>query len=274
MSRLKIGRETWKERFREAYDLKFKSLDKKNTQQEFADRINQIKYDKYGIEGNVDNRFVSKWLNGTVPEEENIKCICEVLGLSEDYFEPSDRDRYRDDSQFITELGQKHVAFAKEIGLDLDLVKALHNLTDWDTIFPMYSPIEPSDVEKFFLSNKWERLNGFVSSAPIDKSLDFLQTQKDGKLLTLHRADLVYLKEVQDKVVEYVEYLFYKRAQEMKKEVEEVNAFANPGGTGRRSKLFVREHLFEIDRFQKYAYKPKEESPDENKDGRVKDGND
>lgn len=139
--------------------------------------------------------------------------ICEVLGVSPDVFEPTtDEEKYENDSQFITDLGKAHVNFAKSEGLDLNLVQALSNVVDFDSLFPIYLPIP--DREDCVLTKK--RI--LADSAPIDNSLQYLQVHRDDKTITFHKCDLAYLKEVQDQVIEFVSYLFYKRSMEMKKE--------------------------------------------------------
>lgn len=266
MKRSEISRSTWKRKFNEAYDKKWKSRGKGYTQQAFADEINKIKTEKYGIQATIDNRCVSKWANGTRPEKENLDCICEVLGLPINHFEPSDRDLYRDSSKFITALGRDNVDFAKEKGLDLDFVKGLQNVVDFDSLFPLYSRII---VDNSDLLPTYKRQSNFADSAPIDDELDFLQIHRGDKTLTFHRCDLAYLREVQDQVVEFVEFLFYKRHEEMKREVEEINKRTHMktsnGGEGFRP--LHQDEMLEIDRLIQYAYKdaPEEGGQDNGK---------
>lgn len=278
MKRSEISRSTWKKKFGEAYNKKWKSLGKGHTQQDFADEINQIKTKKYGTQGTLDNRVVSKWMNGTIPEKENIDCICTVLGLPTDYFEPNDRELYGDSSKFITELGKRNVAFAKEIGLDLDLIKSLNGLIDFGKEFPLYTPIcfnnpyvdyntDTVEVKAGRDGEYWDHSN----SAPmkrdeeIDLDLGFLQFFRDGKRITLHRADLAYLREVQDQIVDFVEYLFYKRSKELEEEVEKTKELVKEtvkvsklvdGGIGYSFKrINNKDILTSVDRFAEYGYK-------------------
>ena len=248
-----IGKTVWKERFTNAYKKKWKSLGK--SQKEFAEEINKVRTrEENGTIGTVSGQQVSKWLHGSVPEFYNLDAICEVLGLEIEYFSPTREENYRDSTQYITELGKAHTEFSKEIGLDLDFLKGLHNVVDFDSLFPMYSPIiaDHSDI-----LTKYKRQLNFANSAPIDDDLDFLQIHRYGKTLTLHRCDLAYLREVQDQVVEFVGYLFYKRREEMKGEVKEANSrshFETMNG-GKAFRPLHREEFLEIDRLAHYVYK-------------------
>lgn len=208
----------------------------------------------------VTDNMIPQYKSGkSYPRRGTIENIIKVLGVPDDYFTPTTHDElYEGSSEFITELGRRHVEFSEEIGLDLNMVKALHSLLDWDTLFPQYSPIIEYRTD---LLPEYKRQSDFAESAPIDPSLDFLQIERDGQTLTLHRCDLAYLKEVQDKVVELVEFLFYKRHGEMEKEVEEVNRRTHLKTTdgGEAFRPIHKDEMFEIDRFAKYAYKDEPE---------------
>ena len=247
-----IGKQVWKDRFVKAYNMKWKSLGK--SQKMFAEEINKVRTrGENGTIGTVSSQQVSKWLHGTLPEFYNLDAICEVLELDIDYFSPTHEEEYRDSSQYITKVGKEHTVFSKEIGLDLDFLKGLHNVVDFDSLFPMYSPIVSDNTD---IMPVYKRLSNYADSALIDDELDFLQVHKDGQTLTLHRCDLAYLREVQDKVSEYVEFLFSKRLKEMETEVEEVNRRTHfklkDGGDGYRP--LRHEERLKVDRFAKYAY--------------------
>lgn len=213
-----IGSEFWKVRFGAAYQLIWKDGGK--SQAKFADRINEIRT-KDGTRPTCTSQQVHKWLTGTVPSQENIDCIIEALDLPKDYFVPSHSDMYRESSEYITEIGKKRAQAAEEIGLDLNLVKSLSGMIDFGKRFPIYTPIrkgrDPETHEKTYYRPD------SADSAPIDKSLEFLQFERYGKTMTMSDADLLFLKEVQDRIGEYVKYLFYERANRMSEIIDDLN---------------------------------------------------
>lgn len=168
---------------------------------------------------------ISDWKKGySYPSPKTMAKICEVLNVSESDFQPKAHgDRYLHDREFITEIGKANVTFAKDNGLDIDFVRSISGLVDFDKLFPKYSPIVPDKSNSPDFPS-YTRQNNADSSAIIDEDLQFMQLKRDGKTYTLHKSDLAYLKEVQDQVAEYVEFLFWKRAREME---DEVKAFAD-----------------------------------------------
>lgn len=216
-----ISKDYWLKRFGEAYQLKWK--DEGKSQEAFANAINRLREEKEanGIKGTCSPQQVSKWRNNTVPSQENIALIIELLDLPADYFEPSKNDLYKNSSKYITEVGRKIICEAEEAGSDLDFVKGLRGVVDFDKHFPIYAPLaeqNPGDL----LSTTYGRKT-HAESAPIDKDLEFLQIRRNGKTITLSLADLAFLREVQDEVARYVHYLFYKRAELMDDIVDKVN---------------------------------------------------
>lgn len=212
----------------------------------------------------VEPYYVTDWKTGRhgIPYT-YIDKICEVLGITPDVYEPrTATEKYKYVSDYITKIGRDNISFANEKGLDLTLVEALTKIVDFDSQFPVYAPITSKGGS---LEPEYTRMVN-ADSAPIDKKLEFLQVTKDGKRITLHRADLAFLKEVQDKIAEYVEFLFHKRTQEMKDEVIRFNE-------GLRKKLTnggvamikpTKKYVESIDRFTKYDL---EENNDSKKKG-------
>ena len=162
---------------------------------------------------------VEKWCRGeNIPQEDTLKKICKIFGVSEDFFDPENAthdELYQNEANFIKGIGKQHVEFSKLIDLDLDLIRALANRVDFDKQFPLYAPIKYKD-------GVCSRNVNYSDSAHIEDvaaNLRFLQVEREGKRITLHRCDLAFLKEVQDKVVEYMEFLLYQRTKEMEEEV-------------------------------------------------------
>lgn len=183
-----------------------KAQRKPGTQYDFAKQVGVPPY------------YVTDWKTGRsgIPYK-HLSKICEVLGVSEDrYYLKTHTEHYENSKRYITEVGKKNADLAKEKGLDLDLVRALSQVVDFDESFPVYAPFN-----RIKGSTVCRSVNN--DSAPIDSSLDYLQVEQDGKRKTFHVADLAFLKEVQDQVVDYVNYLFYRRKQEMKREEAQFN---------------------------------------------------
>lgn len=175
---------------------------------------------RYQFNPEISRQTIANWKNGEEPNSFNKTQLCKIFNVNDDYFDTitTREDLNKFDTVHITKVGKENASFAVEHGLDLDLVQVLHELVDFDSLFPKYSHIveEPSsspDNPRFIREEN-------ADSAVIDKDLEFLQIKRDGKIYTMHQADLAYLKEVQDKVKEYVEFLFYKRSKEMKEEVQ------------------------------------------------------
>lgn len=251
MEKIDIGKTTWIDRFGNAYKTKWKALGK--SQQMFADEVNRVRTrNENGTIGTVTGQQVSKWLHGSIPELNNLEAICEVLDLDSNYFLPNREEKYRDSSKYITDLGRTTVKFSNEIGLDLNYLKAVHTLVDLDNLFPLYSPIVEDRTD---IIPMYERLTSFGDSAPIDEELSFLQINRDGKNITLHICDLAFLRDVQDQVIEFVKYLFYKRHEEMHREVEEVNRRTHGELTnGEKAFIPISDYdIYKIDRYYKYA---------------------
>ena len=175
----------------------------------------------------MDPAYLSGVLNGSrgVPYK-YIDKICDVLGVSPDVYSPTSHDdQYRLSERTITEVGRDNSGFAEEQGLILDFVKGLSQFVDFDKLFPIFSPINLDDPE---VNEKtggkiYSRNLEFAQSAPIDRSLSFLQVNQDDKRITLHVSDLMFLKDVQDQVQTFVEYLFYARSKEMEEEDRRFN---------------------------------------------------
>lgn len=208
---------------------------------------------------------VMKWCRGdNIPTPDRIKQICEIFEVPEDYFDTNNAthdELYKHGSAFITDLGKKHVEFAKEEGLDLDLVRVLSKIIDFDELFPVYAPITKKvnnrSIDTMFIPH-YERSEK-MDSAPIDDDLKFLQVNRDDQIITFSKIDLIYLKEVQDQVVRFVKYLFYDRTKEMEEEVESFNEDLTiiqktPTQLKVGYRALTKEFILEHDRFAKYAY--------------------
>lgn len=243
-------------RFSEQFQ-KWKCAEKGRTQESFG----QL-FDPPVRRGTVANWCIGK----TIPNPYNTKRICEIFGVTDNYFNPDTAthdELYKNSSNFIEGIGKKHVDFARLIGLDLDLVRSLSNCVDFDKLFPVYSPIDHETVDPETSKKIYDREVDFMDSAhveDVDEKLRFLQVEQKMKRITLHRCDLAFLKEVQDQIINYVEFLFYKRTEEMKREVEEFNndltieEVRSNGEIVIRHKGITKDYYIEHDRFARYNY--------------------
>ena len=168
---------------------------------------------------------VSKWCSGNnIPTPERLKQIRDIFGVPDDYFDTdnmTNEQKYHYSSVYMTDFGKKHIEFAKMIGLDLDLIRALSHVVDFDGLFPLYAPIN-----EHMTSGEYDRKVNFADSAhmeDVDEDLRFLQVDQDGKRVTFSRGDLAFLKEVQDQIVDFTEYLFYHRSKQMEEETKKFN---------------------------------------------------
>lgn len=213
---------------------------------------------------------VENWAKGkNIPKPETLKQICEIFGEPEDYFSidyATHAQKYSNSSDFVTKIAKRHIDFANTIDLNVDFVRALSEVIDFDSLFPIYTPIANKTVSKDSLNINWNRDIDFLNSASvIDHDLSFLQINRYDKRITFHKADLAYLKEVQDKVTEYVQFLFYQRAKEMEDEVRKFNDDLTvtegtiEDGLRISHRAVTIDYMEEHDRFAKYVFQDKQE---------------
>ena len=153
------------------------------------------------------------------PKKNTFQKICEVLDVDESVFTPkSPTERYENDPLYITAVGKDRSRFAKGIGFDMRLLSVLRKLINFEEEFPIYSNIVQTNNKEFI------RNPNFLDSQTIqEEELKDLQIQRNSKTVTLHNADLMFLKEVQDQVTQYVKFLFYERSKEMENEISNIN---------------------------------------------------
>lgn len=212
-----------------------KRLEKPNKQQDFVEQVRKLWESNHPDADAcpLESYYVTDWKTGRSGyPHKYINEICEVLGVNEEFFSiehASHDEKYENSSDFITEIAKDHVEFANRKGLNLDLIRALTKIVDFDELFPLYSPIghytEDPDTGKKIYDREVDFKNSAQVNVDIDQKLQFLQLHRYGKTILLHRCDLAVLKDMQDKIIEYVEGLFLLRAREMKKEVDAVNDY-------------------------------------------------
>lgn len=190
----------------------------------------QKSQDEVASDLHIGRSSVSQWLNAKqYPTPDNRKRICSLFGIPADSYEPRVLfdlylKKYEDPKGIESILADEIIPYCNLLSLDLDFLRAIQKLVDFDSIFPYWSPIV-SDREKFYI-----RSNPFDTSREV-KSNDniFLQVviAEDAqnpdsvkKRVFLQRADLVFLKEVQDAVKYGIESLFAKKRNDREAEVQ------------------------------------------------------
>lgn len=179
-----------------------------------------------------DYRYVSKWLNGRMKPEKYLEAIARVLGVEPDYFKPKERnEQYRYSPEYMNSLIESEILpYCEETGIDPEFIRFIRGLVDFDELFPLWRPMQrianPFVDYTYYLADE----SVLADSAPmkdntfqVHRSVTVKDGEKEERLITLGRPDLLFLKDVQKSVKKYIEFLFMQRAKEMKEEVEEAN---------------------------------------------------
>lgn len=236
-------------------DWKRKNKDKGGTDKAFALLIG------------VDKNMIPQYKKGDAyPRPETLKKIIQVLGVPEDYFTPTTKDElFQFSPDYMNDIGEnKILPYCEEVGLDPQFLVVMSHLfgESLGDQFPFWTPMMVN-VPNWFKDRKsvYKRpdpLDFWNSSAEMTSDVKVFQIEvkeKDGsgnkKRLTLTYPDLLFLRDVQDEVRDYVEFLFIKRKKALQSECEEASRRAQSptedGGVSLRS--LKGEELNEIDRY-------------------------
>lgn len=196
---------------------------------------------------------IQKWCSGeSIPASGVRSIICNFFKVPENYFDldtATPEEKYEHVSNYISEIGKSNIEFAKEIGLNISLVRALSTIVDFDDLFPIYSPIvkRSGSLPSGITYDRLPKKKTFAKN--IDKDLEFLKLNRSGDNYIMHKVDLAYLKEVQDQLITFVEYLFHKRYKEMQEEVQifnqdliEVNVDGDPVA-GSKKDYYIKQSI-------------------------------
>jgi len=223
------------------------------------------------------------------PREKTLKEIRRVLGVSEDYFTPTtEKELYEYSQGYMTDIGENRILpYCEDIGLDPQFLVVISHLIgeSLGDQFPFWTPISMSAKTLFRLEDRkmYDRPDPFVfwsDSAEMDPDLKMFQIEitgsddkKEKKRLTLSDPDLRFLRNVQDEVRDFVEYLFHKRKKELRREVEEASrrSVSQIEGGGESHRKLTGEELNEIDKYYS-GYDRK--SDQKHIEGRNEDGDD
>lgn len=209
--------------FGEKFRARLKELNL--TQTEFSKKY----HEKTGF--NLSRNSPSNWANGKqYPESETIERICQVLDVSPDYFLPDPNDYESPSRQNV--IADERLKLARDIGLSVDFINSLKDLSDFGNDFPLYrfqvissKDPETNSLSSYLLQSYEVKRVDLAEAGTADEDKRTFQIVQDGNTYTLHEPDLYFLKEVQDKVSEFIQFLFYERKREMKREDEEALNF-------------------------------------------------
>lgn len=238
---------------------------KKNTQSEFARQICEIREKKYDEKCPVTNSYVSEWNRGIWFPELYLPEIAEVLGVKEeDFMFQSVDDLYKKSSEYMTKLGHTEtVPYCEKIGLDLHFLLAVRRLMGetFDKTFPIWSPIRKT-LDLITLSGFKRTTQDLSTSADMDDGLNIFQCrihdtddlEPEGRLVTMGRADMDFLRDIQDEVKDYIQYLFFKRSKEQDQEVEQAKnrlivPLSNGGYSITTNSVKIAKELNQIDKY-------------------------
>lgn len=207
------------EKMRKFFGTQFKKIlaEKGISQQRFINLYNTLPNQ------HVNKNSVSDWTRGvSYPTPEKMECICKILDVEESYFQPTSlRERYWFSQEGVDEDARKKSEYADLIGLNENFLIGLREIVDFDKYYRVYTPLQ---VEGFFSSERYIRIPE-DRCADIEKATSngqIYQVCRNGKRIQLRKEDLEFLKDLQDEVSQYVEYLLYKRIQDMQKELEDL----------------------------------------------------
>ena len=208
----------------------------------------------------ITRQTVTSWKSGdVVPEKYNLDQICSIFGVTVDEFIPrTDKDVYAYEASRQADVAENTLLpFCETIGLDIDFIKLARKLlgSQYDEMFPIWSPIQR--IPSLFKDEYIRRGPAALAKAAEMTGADYLQIQviEDGeaKLIDLTLTDLLFLKDLQDRITDTILFEFSRRARELSREVEDINKAAADsivinadGGVGPRN-----IDLFEFDDYSR-----------------------
>lgn len=231
----------------------------------------------------ADKNSVSNYSRGkSIPTDASVDEIIRVFneaGMNvtvDDFIPRTDDDTYRYDPSRVKAIQDHHQKFAEEIGLSDGFLKFIFDHTDFDDPnegYPVWSPLAivpnsgkpfKTDIEDLKYLNDFLLVDEFGRMAlkkthAVTENQKFTVKMQDGSSIILSEIDLRILKDLQDKVVDMVKYLYFIRRKEMKS--QEINATkqANPqipttGGRGIGYGVSLsKDDLIAIDPYLQYV---------------------
>lgn len=180
------------------------------TQRDFADEM------KMGSANSI-----SRWKKGSeYPTSENIERMADIFGVSPSVFYPqSTIDRYRYSTEYQDKGTDLLLKQSYAIDLDPNFLRAVKGIDDFGSIFPAFNisriPSKNIKGDAFF-----KRLPLLSAAEPTN---DIMHFYKDGQYYRLSVPDLIFLKDVQTELEEYVRFLFAQHEKELERKTELLN---------------------------------------------------
>lgn len=211
--------------------------------------------------GLSDYKSISNWINGyQYPSQDNMEILCDLLKTTEEELNTpvynSFEDKYENDPIFTEDMINGFKLFSSGIGLNNDFLSFVRS-TIPDKLFPKYTIINSQTILKDFDFKKvWVREQPLRAMKSTPKYAKY-QLHIGDETYNLEYPDLAFLKDVQDEIISYIEYLFYKRKLEMENELSTViEETTETDSEGRQfEKGMLPERLKEIDKYYKYISK-------------------
>lgn len=208
----------------------------------------------------ITRQTITSWKSGeVVPEKYNLDQICSIFGVTIDEFIPrTDSDIYAYEADRQIDIAKNTLLpFCETIGLDIEFIKLSRKLlgSQYDERFPIWSPIQK--IPSLYKDEYIRRGSAALAKAAEMTGDNYLQIQviEDGeiKFVDLSLTDLLFLKDLQDRITDTIVFEFSRRSRELSKEVEDINKAAadsivikTDGGVGLRN-----IDLFEFDDYSR-----------------------
>ncbi len=254
----------FKDRFNRFY-AEWKSAASGHTQKAFAQIVDEHYRSRTGEDkSGVANYTVSAWSKGKWYPDKYLPDIAFALGIEESDLTPAIHDdMYQNVSDFTSDIARtKMTAFCEEIGLDVTFIENIRSAygNSFDKVFPVWTPIRqnpnPFSSDFYIRADK----NIWADSAEVADDVkcfqfDVLVENEDGekekRKLLLSEQDLLYLRDVQQQVKKYIDFLFYDRRKAMRMEVLKANKASQQKMPGKAiaNKTLTAEELNDIDEY-------------------------
>lgn len=229
---------------------------------------------------------IGNYKRGQIPNDDKIQSLIDVfndagMNVSIEDFVPHGDDTFKYDPSRVKAIQEYQQKLAEEIGLSDGFLDFIFNHTDFsdpDEGYPIWSPLslmpfkhdprkpEPfkTDVEELKFLNGISYVQEFgrlelLKTHVIPESQKMAVKMQDGTTVILTEMDLRVLKDLQDKIVDMVKYLYFVRRKEMRTQV--INATKQryskiqpnqPGAWGILGIRLSKDDLIAIDPYMQY----------------------
>lgn len=205
------------------YSLKWEQQGK--TQEQFAEAIKKIR-----PESGINKTYVSKLINGKyAPRPYLLQAICEVLEVDMSEFIPKrHEDKYKYSSAYSDKVeAALEKRAAEDFKIDLTFLQGLRNIVpNFDSTFPKYAPLHYYGVNALAPDgrerNVYERRASEEIADP-SGGKGVLQIERDGKLISLTKHDLKFIRELQIRIGKLVSAYFENHKKVLEKAETEAN---------------------------------------------------